>query len=36
MIETTMCVMCDESNLSEYAEPNAKDVCVFCVESEEL
>lgn len=27
------CVWCDRPILEEFADPNAKDICVFCVET---
>ena len=32
MITTTKCVECGESNMTEFADSNAKDMCVFCTE----
>jgi len=26
------CAWCDEPNMEEFADPNAKDICIFCVE----
>ena len=26
------CAWCDEPNMEEFADPNAKDICVFCAE----
>jgi hypothetical protein len=35
MITTTKCLGCGESNMTEFADPNAKDMCVFCTEQGE-
>jgi hypothetical protein len=35
VIETTKCLGCGESNMTEFADPNAKNMCVFCIEGDE-
>jgi hypothetical protein len=35
MITTTKCLGCGKSNMTEFADPNAKDMCVFCIEGDE-
>jgi len=31
-MSATTCLVCYDDNLAEYADPNARNVCVFCVE----